>query len=321
MRVFVTGATGFIGSAIVKDLVEHGHDVIGLARSDASAKSLVAAGATPHLGSVQDLDSLRAGAAKADGAIHTAFFHEFSHASLSTRMRVILGGNPRNIVPRFLAATLAADRSAIEAIGTSLKGSDRPLVATFATMALTPGRVGTEDDAVDSDAVGGPRGATERTMLELASRGVRTSVVRLPPVVHGDGDRGGFIPQMISAARKSNVSNYGADGRNRWAAVHRLDAAHLFVQALENGEAGSVYHGVAEEGIPVIDIATAIGRCLDLPVTAATPKEIKDRFSFIAPFIEVDNPVASASTRIRLTWEPTHRPLLDDLAHGTYFTN
>lgn len=320
MRVFVTGATGFIGSAIVKELVEHGHDVIGLARSDASAKSLVAAGATPHLGSVQDLDSLRAGAAKAEGAIHTAFFHEFSHASLSTRARVILGGSPRKIVPRFLTATLAADRSAIEAIGTSLTGSDRPLVATFATMALTPGRVGTEDDAVDPNAVGGPRGGTERTMRELASQGVRTSVVRLPPVVHGDGDRGGFIPPMISAARKNKVSSYGLDGRNRWAAVHRLDAAHLFVQALENGEAGSVYHGVAEEGIPVIDIATAIGRGLDLPVTAATPKQIKDRFSFLAPFIEVDNPVTSASTKTRLSWEPTHRPLLDDLAHGTYFT-
>lgn len=321
MRVFVTGATGFIGSAVVKELIEHGHDVIGLARSDAAAASLVAAGATPQRGSVQDLASVRAGAARADGAIHTAFFHEFSHASLGTRMRVITGGSPRKIVDRFLAATLAADRSAIEAIGTSLNGSDRPLVATFATMALTPGRVGTEDGAIDSNAVGGPRGGTERTMRELATRGVRSSIVRLPPVVHGDGDRGGFIPQMIKAARKNKVSSYALDGGNRWPAVHRLDAAHLFVQALEHGDAGSVFHGVAEDGIPVIDIATAIGRGLDLPVSAATPKQIKDRFGFIAPFIPVDNPVTSASTRTRLGWEPTHPALLDDLTHGTYFSS
>jgi len=259
------------------------------------------------------------------GRIHTAFFHEFSHASLSTRMRVITGGNPRNIVPRFLAATLAADRAAIEAIGVSLNGPDRPLIATFATMALTPGQLGTEDDTIDPNAVGGPRGATERTLGELATRGVRSAVVRLPPVVHGDGDRGGFVPQMIKAARKSEVSSYGLDGGNRWPAVHRLDAAHLFVQALEHGDAGSTYHGVAEEDIPFIDIATAIGRGLNLSVTAATPKEmpkeIKNRFGFIAPFIAVDNPVTSASTRTRLGWEPTHRPLLDDLKQGAYFTS
>lgn len=319
MRVFVTGATGFIGSAIVQELLERGHDVIGLVRSDASAHSLSAAGATPHRGSVQDLDSVRAGAAKADGAIHTAFFHEFSHASLATRMRVLIAGSPRNIVSRFLGATLDADRRAIEAIGSSLNGADRPLVATFATMALTPGRVGTEDDAVDPNAAGGPRGATEKTMAELASRGVRTSVVRLPPVVHGDGDRGGFLPQMISAARKHQVSSYSGDGGNRWPAVHRLDAARVFVQALEGGEAGSVYHGVAEEGIPVVEIATAIGLRLGVPAATATPKEIKDRFGFIAPFLDVDNPVSSASTRRRLDWEPTERQLLDDLEHGSYF--
>lgn len=320
MHVFVTGATGFIGSAIVEELIEHGHDVIGLARSDAAAATLTAAGATPHRGSVQDLGSVRAGAAKADGAIHTAFFHEFSHASLRTRMRVITGGSPGKIVDRFLAATLAADRAAIEAIGEGLNGPDRPLVATFATMALTPGQLGTEEDTIDPNAVGGPRGATEHTLGELATRGVRSAVVRLPPVVHGDGDRGGFVPQMIKAARKSGVSSYGLDGSNRWPAVHRLDAAHLFVQALEHGDAGSTYHGVAEDGIPVIAIATAIGRGLELPVASATPKDIKNRFGFIAPFIAVDNPATSASTRTRLSWEPTHPALLDDLAHGTYFT-
>lgn len=319
MRVFVTGATGFIGSAIVAELIANGHQVVGLARSDAAARSLTAAGAIPHAGSIEDLDSLRAAAAGADGAIHTAFFHQFSHAGLPTRLRVLLGGSPRQIVPRFLEAMLAADRNAMEAIGSSLTGPDRPLVAAFATLALTPGRLGTEDDDVDPEAVGGPRGATERIMLDLAARGVRTSIVRLPPIVHGDGDHG-FLPQIIGAARKNKVSSYPGDGRNRWPTVHRLDAAHLFVQALEKGESGSRFHGVAEEGIPLIDLATVLGRHLDLPVAAATEKEIKDRFGFIAPFIGADSPSSSALTQARLGWEPTHRSLLDDLEHGSYFT-
>jgi len=228
------------------------------------------------------------------------------------------GGSPRTIVPRFLTAMVTADRSAIEAIGTSLTGPDRPLVAAFGTMALTAGRLATEEDEVDPHAVGGPRGASERSMLDLAARGIRTSIVRLPSVVHGDGDHG-FIAQMISAARRNKASNYAGDGHNVWPAVHRLDAAHLFVQALEKGEAGSRYHGVAEEGIPVIDIATAIGQGLGVPVAGATPKEIKDRFGFVAPFIGVDNPASSGSTRSRLGWEPTGRPLLDDIERGSYF--
>jgi nucleoside-diphosphate-sugar epimerase len=320
MRVFVTGATGFIGSAIVRELLDNGHEVLGLARSEAAAASLAAAGATPHRGSVEDLDSLRRGAAAAaDGAIHTAFFHEFSHASRGTRLRVVLGGSPRNIVPRFMAVMLAADRNAITTIGSALTGPDRPLVAAFGTMALSPGRLGTEEDGVDPAAAGGARGATERAMLELASRGVRTSIVRLPPVVHGDGDRAGFLPRMINVARKNRVSCYAGDGRNRWPSVHRLDAAHLFVQALEKGEAGARYHAVAEEGVPVRDIATAIGRRLDLPVASANAKQVAARFRFIAPFLGVDNPASSTSTRHRLDWEPTRRPLLDDLEHGTYF--
>jgi nucleoside-diphosphate-sugar epimerase len=320
MRVFVTGATGFIGSAIVAELIGNGHQVIGLARSDAAAESLKAAGAIPHRGSIEDLDSVRAAAAGADGAIHTAFFHQFSHASLPTRLRVIFGGSPRKIVPRFLTTMLAADRGTIEAIGSSLAGPDRPLVAAFGTMALTAGRVATENDEVDPTSAGGPRGGTEQTMLDLASRGVRTSVVRLPPVVHGDGDRGGFLPQMIKAARKHKVSSYAGDGRNLWPSVHRLDAAHLFVQALEKGEAGSRYHAVAEEGTPVIDIATVIGRRLGLPVASASPDEIKARFGFLAPFVGVDNPVTSGSTKARLGWEPTQGQLLEDLEHGNYFT-
>ena len=319
MRVFVTGATGFIGSAIVRELLDHGHEVLGLARSETAAASLAAAGATPQRGSVEDLDSLRTGAAAADGAIHTAFFHQFSHASRRTRLRVMLGGSPRNIVPRFLAAMLAADRGAITTIGSALTGPDRPLVAAFGTMALSPGRLGTEEDDVDPAAAGGARGATERAMLELTARGVRTSVVRLPPVVHGDGDRAGFLPRMIGVARKNKISCYAGDGQNRWPAVHRLDAANLFVQALEKGEAGARYHAVAEEGVPVRDIAAAIGQRLDLPVASATAKQVTSQFGFLAPFLGVDNPASSASTQHHLGWEPTHRPLLDDLEHGTYF--
>ena len=320
MRVFVTGATGFIGSAVVKELVEGGHEVVGLARSDTAAASLARAGATPHRGSVEDLDSLRRGAAGAHGAIHTAFFHEFSHASVATRLRVMLGGSPRGIVNRFMAAALGADRNAITAIGEALTGPDRALVAAFGTMALTPGRLATEDDQADPDAAGGPRGATERVISDLAERGVRASVLRLPPVVHGDGDHAGFMPRMIGAARKNKVSGYAGDGRNRWPAVHRLDAAHLFVQALEKGDAGARYHAVAEQGIPVADIAAAIGRALDVPVASATPEQVAKRYGFLAPFLGADNPVSSTLTQNRLGWEPTRRALLDDLQYGDYFS-
>jgi len=317
MRVFVTGATGFIGTAVVAELVGRGHQVVGLARSARSAAALTAAGAVPHRGSIEDLGSLRAAAADADGAVHLAFFHAFSQASPATRLRVLAGGRPRGIGLRFLAAMVGADRRALETLGGALHGTDRPLVAAFATMALTPGRRGTEEDGPDPEAVGGPRGATEQTMHDLAARGVRSSVVRLPPVVHGDGDHG-FLDQMVTAARKAGVVSYAGDGQNRWPAVHRLDAARLFVRALEQGEAGSTYHGVAEEGVPFLDIASALGRGLDLPVAAATPAELTARLGFLAPFVGVDNPVDSTSTRARLSWAPTGPTLLEDLEHGSY---
>jgi nucleoside-diphosphate-sugar epimerase len=319
VRVFVTGATGFIGSAIVRQLIDNGHQVVGLARSEASATALTAAGATPHRGSLEDLDSLRRGAASADGAIHTAFFHEFGHASVGARLRVMFGGSPRAIVSRFLAKTINTDRQAFETLGSALTGPDRPLVAAFGTMGLTAGRLATENQPADLHSVGGGRSASEAAVFALADRGVRASVVRLPPVVHGPGDRGGFIPRMVAVARKNRASLYVGDGLNRWGAVHQLDAARLFVLALEKGDAGGIYHAVAEEGLPVIDVATAIGRGLDVPVKPVEAAEAARQFSWIAPFLSIDNPTSSTLTRNRLGWEPTRPGLLDDLTTGSYF--
>lgn len=317
MRVFVTGATGFIGSAIVGELIGHGHEVLGLARSDAAAATLMGAGAMPHRGSVEDPESLRRGAAQADAAIHAAFFHQFSHAGLATRLRVVLGGSPRRVVPRFLAAAVVTDRTAITTIGRTL-GPGHPFVSTFGTLALPAGRLATEDVDIDPAGVGGPRGANEQAVADLAGRGVRASLVRLPPVVHGDGDHG-FLPQIIGYARKYGVSGYAGDGGNRWPSVHRLDAARLFVRALEDGQAGARYHGVADGGVPFIDIATAIGRHLGVPVVAATPEQVRKRFSFLASFIGVDNPTASALTTKRLGWKPNQISLLEDIQCGSYF--
>ena len=321
MRVFVTGATGFIGSAIVRQLLDSGHQVVGLARSDEAAAALTAAGATPHRGSIEDLDSLRRGAEQADGVVHTAFFHAFTHAGRGTRMKVLLGGSPRRIGQRFMATTVGTDRRAFETLGAALAGADRPLVATFGTMGLTAGRTATEDQPADPDSVGGGRSASEAAALALAERGVRVSVVRLPPVVHGAGDRAGFLPQMIGVARKNNASLYVGDGLNRWGAVHQVDAARLFVLALENGPAGGVYHGVAEEALRVIDVAGGIGRRLGVPVKSVTPSEAATRFSWIAPFVAVDNPASSDLTRARLGWEPTQPGLLEDLAGEHYVTS
>ena len=313
MRVFVTGATGFIGSAIVKELLSAGHEVVGLARSEASANHLIAAGARVHRGSIEDLESLRLGAANADGVIHTAFFHEITHMSLSTRLRAILGGSPSGIVSRFVRVAVEADKRALETLGKALAGPDRPLVAAFGTMAMKAGRLATEEDAVDPHSAGGARGETENVMLALASLGVRTSIIRLPPVVHGDGDRGGFVPRLIGIARKKGVSAYVGDGFNRWPAVHRLDAARLFRLALEKGSAGARYHAVAEEGIPFQEITGVIGRRLNVPLVAKSPKEAAGHFSWLAPFLPVDNPVSSQWTQDRLGWCPTQPKLLADL--------
>lgn len=319
MRVFVTGATGFIGSAIVQELLGAGHQVTGLARSEASAKALIAAGAQVHRGTIEDLDSLRRGAAAADGAIHTAFFHEITHMGLGTRLRVFLGGSPGGIVSRFLSATVETDRRALETLGQALAGPDRPLVAAFGTMAMKPGRLATEDDAYDPHSVGGPRGASEDAMLALASHGVRASVIRLPPIVHGDRDRAGFAPRLIGIARRKGISAYVGDGCNRWPSVHRLDAAHLFRLALEKGAAGARYHAVAEEGVPFREISELIGRRLNVPLVTKSPEEAAKLFSWLAPLLAVDNPVSSKLTQQGLGWRPVQPGLLADLDQPHYF--
>ena len=294
MRVFVTGATGFIGSAIVGELIAAGHKVLGLARSNAATASLIAAGADVHRGSLEDLGSLRSGAMRADGTIHTAFNHDFSK----------------------FKENCEADRRVIETLGAALVGSDRPLVVTSGTGLLKPGRLVTEEDMPESSPI--PRVASEEAAAAVAARGVNISVVRLPPSVHGDGDHQ-FVPLLIGIAREKRVSAYVGDGCNRWPAVHRLDAARLFRLALEKGLAGARFHGVAEEGVPFRDIAGAIGRGLNVPIVEKSSEEASSHFGWFAHFAALDNPASSRRTREVLGWQPTQAALIADLDHGRYF--
>jgi nucleoside-diphosphate-sugar epimerase len=293
MRIFVTGASGWIGSAVVPELLDAGHEVVGLARSDASADALAAASAEVHRGSLEDLESLRVGAAKADGVIHLAFIHDFSRYEQS----------------------VGADQRAIETIGAALEGTDRPLVIASGVAAIAWSGVATEEDPFSPDF---PRAAAARATLALAERGVRSSVVRLPPSVHGQGDDG-FVPTLIQTARVRGRSGYIGDGANRWPAVHRNDAARLFRLAVEQAPAGSVLHAVADEGVPTRTIAEVIGRRLELPVVSIPPEQASEHFGWLGRFFAIDSAASSTLTRQRLAWEPTHPGLIADLEEGHYF--
>lgn len=318
MRVLVTGATGFIGLAIVKELISAGHQVTGLARSEASGGKLAEAGAKVHIGSVEDLDGLRRAASSADGAVHTAFYHKVTHMPVGTRLRVILGGGPGGIAQRFMSAAVNADRRAIEAIGNALPGNGSPFAVAFATLALRQGQLAVEEQSYDPAFVGAPRAMTEEVLKRLTARGVRTSAIRLPPAVHGVGDHG-LTAQLIQIARKKKEAAYVGDGLNRWPSVHQVDAARLFRLALEKGASGGTYHAVAEEGIPFREIANLIGTELRVPVVSKSVAEASKQFGFLAPFVPMDNPTSSKWTQEQLGWRPAQPGLLSDLKQADYF--
>jgi nucleoside-diphosphate-sugar epimerase len=307
MRVFVTGASGWIGSAVVPELLGAGHQVVGLARSDASAAALAAAGAEVRRGSLDDLETLRDEATASDGVIHLAFKHDLAFTG-------------------DLQGASAADHGAVEVFGDALAGSDRPLVIASGTLLAAPGRLATERDGHDPSAAAAlPDGSrtrweTAELTLGLAERGVRSTVLRLPPTVHGDGDHG-FMATLVGIARDKGVSGYIGDGNNRWPAVHRLDATRLFRCALENAPAGSTLHAVADEGVQLREIAEVIGRHLDIPVTSIPRDGAADRFGWLAGVLSVDAPASSLLTRDLLDWQPTQPGLIEDLEQGHYFHN
>ncbi len=298
MRIFVTGASGWIGSAVVPELLGAGHQVVGLARSEASASALAAAGATVQRGGIDDLDSLRAAAAASDGVIHLAFKHDIAFS----------GG---------FQDAADADRRAIETIGDALAGSGRPLVIASGLLGLPADRVVNERDLPDP-ASAGPRSAGAQAALALTTRGVRSSIVRLAPTVHDAGDHG-FMATLVGIAREKGISGYIGDGANHWPAVHRRDAARLFRLALEKAPAGATLHGAADEGVPIRTIATVIGRQLSLPVVSIPQEEAGAHFGWLAAFLAMDVRASHALTGELVGWQPTHPGLIDDLEQGHYF--
>jgi nucleoside-diphosphate-sugar epimerase len=304
MKIFVTGASGWIGSAVVPELLSAGHDVVGLARSEASARRLEEAGATVHWGDVDEPSGLAKAADDSDGVIHLAFQHE-----------VAWSGN--------FAAAAAADRRAVEAMGAALSDSDRPFVLASGILGLTAGRVATEHDGLVPSAEvranpAGHRSATALLTLSLRGIGVRSSVLRFPPTVHGDGDHG-FVSTLVGIARQRGIAGYVGDGTNRWPAVHRSDAARLARLAVEAAPAGSVLHAVADEGIPFREIAEAMGRHLGIPTASVASADAVEHFAHLGHFVAMDSPAAAAATRELLLWEPTGPSLLEDLDENHYY--
>jgi nucleoside-diphosphate-sugar epimerase len=312
MNVFVTGASGHIGSALVRELLSTGHQVTGLARSESSGRAIASLGATPLRADLDDLDSLRAAAAASDGVAHLAFKHDLNDIALAAKTEWLV----------------------VQAIGGALEGSNKPFVLTSGTLQLAfgqmnlpgfdsharlagkaPGRVGSEQDVVAA----GPRVDAENYVVGLAEQGVRSSAVRLSPIVHSSLDHHGFAHLLINTARERGVSAYVDDGSNRWPSVHTLDAAHLFRLALEKGPAGSRFHGVADEGVPFSEIAEVIGRHLDLPVVSIAQEKAGEHFGFLGALVGLDNPCSSKLTQEALGWRPAHAGLLEDLEAGHYF--
>lgn len=300
VRIFVTGSSGFIGSTVVPELIDAGHQVVGLARSDASAAALTAAGVEVVRGTIDDLEVLRDAAAASDGVIHLAFKGDIAFTG-------------------DYQGAAEADRRAVDTFGDALAGTDRPFVLASGVIGLAPGRVATERDMPTID--GSPlsiRSATAQAALALASRGVRSSVVRVSPTCHGEGDYA-WVGTLVAIARAKGVSGYIGDGANHWPAVHRLDIARLFRLAVEKAPAGSVLHGVAEEGVALRDIAEVIGRHLDVPVISLAPEAAAEHFTWLSPFMGLDTLVSNTLTRELLDWQPTHPGLLEDLEKGHYF--
>ena len=291
MKVFVTGATGWVGSAVIQELLGAGHAVLGMARSDEGAAALAAPGIAVHRGELSDIDSLKAGALACDGVIHTAFIHDFKD----------------------FAAAGQTDYQAIEAMGEILAGTGKPLITTSGLAHQTTGVISTENDAPAPEAAVKHRVPSEELTLALAERGVRSAVIRLPPSVHGDGDHG-FVPRLVEIARSKGIAAYIGGGQNRWPAVHRLDAARLYRLVLEHGVAGSRYHAVAEQGVLTREIAQVIGKGLNLPVQSLSMEQALDHFGFLGRFFATDCPSSSAQTRQQLGWQPTNPGLLEDVA-------
>lgn len=296
-RIFVTGATGFVGSAVVRELLHSGYHVIGLARSESSARALIALGAEAHRGDLEDLDNLRLGAGRAEGVIHTGFNHDFSK----------------------FKANCEADRRVIATLGSALAGSGHPLVITSA-MAIAPrGQTVTEKTDPVSGPGAHPRAASEEAAAAVAASGVRASVVRLPPSVHGQGDHG-FVPHLIALARETQLAAYPGEGGNRWPAVHRIDAARLYRLVLEHGEPGARYHAVAEEGVAFRAIAEVIGRRLGVPLRSVDAAGMTSHFGWFASFAAMDVPASNQLTRTQLDWTPQQPGLLADMDQADYFT-